>query len=94
MDYNYNEGNLLKEIEKYIDSTYSQHYAGNGKTQSMDLISASGKGMDFCLGNIIKYSSRFGKKDGENRKDIIKIVHYGILALNEYDIGVKQSEID
>jgi len=93
MNYKFNEEILLKEVKEYIDSTYSQHYAGNGKTQSMDLISASGKGLDFCLGNIIKYSSRFGKKDGENRKDIMKVVHYGILALNEYDIG-DNSEIE
>ena len=94
MKYKFNEDKLIQEIKEYIDSTYSQHYAGNGRIQSMDLISASGKGVDFTLGNVIKYSARYGKKDGDNRKDIMKIVHYGILALNEHDIGVKQSEID
>ena len=92
MNYKFNEEILVKEIKDYIDATYSQHYAGSGKLQSMEFISSSGKGMDFCLANIMKYSDRYGKKDGYNRKDIIKIIHYGLLALNEHDIGVN-SEI-
>jgi hypothetical protein len=88
MKYKFNEDNLIKEIGKYIDVTYTQHYAVSGRLQSMEFISSSGKGMDFCLANIMKYSDRYGKKDGYNRKDIIKIIHYGLLALNEHDIGV------
>ena len=34
----------------------------------------------FCVGNIMKYAMRFGKKDGKNPKDLFKIIHYAIIA--------------
>ena len=37
------------------------------------------------MSNIIKYAKRFGKKDGDNPKDIMKIIHYSIFLLNELD---------
>jgi len=52
----------------------------------MDLISASGHGVGFCLGNVLKYASRYGKKDGANRTDLMKIMHYTLLAINEHDL--------
>jgi hypothetical protein len=49
---------------------------------------ARGHGEGFCMGNIDKYSNRYGKK-GETpedyRKDLMKIIHYGILALYNHD---------
>ena len=33
----------------------------------------------------IKYAKRFGKKNGDNPKDIMKIIHYCIFLLNELD---------
>ena len=36
IDYKFNEGEILKEIQKYVDSTYEQHYA-TGKIQSTEL---------------------------------------------------------
>jgi hypothetical protein len=85
VDYKHNEGNLLDEMKAYIDETYDEHYAGNNGVQPNDLIEASGNAMGFYLGNVIKYGARYGKKAGYNRKDIIKIIHYGLLALNEHD---------
>ena len=32
----------------------------------------SGHGEGFCIGNILKYSQRYGKKDGKNRNDLLK----------------------
>ena len=43
------------------------------------LIDAIGDGVPFCRDNLIKYSSRFGKKDGMSKLDALKIIHYGIL---------------
>ena len=31
--------------------------------------------------NIMKYAMRFGKKDGKSDKDLLKIIHYAIIAL-------------
>ena len=49
---------------KHIGNTYDQHYA-NGKYQATDMIIDSGYGEGFCLGNIMKYAMRFGKKHGK-----------------------------
>jgi len=37
IDYKYNEGNLVKEIQSYIDATYNQHYSRN-KFQATEFI--------------------------------------------------------
>ena len=37
IEYKFNEGEILKEIQKYVDSTYEQHYA-TGKIQSTEFI--------------------------------------------------------
>jgi len=47
----------------------------------------SGHGEGFCIGNILKYSQRYGKKDGKNRNDLLKVIHYGIMALHNHDIN-------
>ena len=82
----FNELKNIKELTDYVEGTYSKHYASKNGVQSMDLISASGLGLDFCLGNVLKYASRYGKKNGANREDLMKIMHYTLLAMNEHDI--------
>lgn len=82
----YNEDKILKEIGEYIESTYSQHYSTDGKgLQAMDVFRNLDIDKDFCQANAIKYLIRYGKKEGRNRKDIIKAVHYCILLLSSED---------
>jgi len=38
---------------------------------------------DFCQANAIKYLCRYGKKNGYNRNDLLKAVHYIILLMSE-----------
>ena len=78
--YKFNEDKILKDIKDYIDLTYNQHY-GNGKYQATDMIIDSGHGEGFCIGNIMKYAMRYGKKDGKNIKDLQKIIHYAIINI-------------
>jgi len=85
IDYKYNEPEILAEISDYIDSTYDQHYSLN-KFQATEFIIDSGQGEGFCLGNILKYAQRYGKKSGKNRKDLLKIIHYGVMALHNHDV--------
>lgn len=81
--FKYDEGESLKEIEKYVMSTYGQHYvADDEEVQLMDLIKADTKEfIAFNRWNGIKYLQRWGKKDGYNRKDLLKTIHYTILLL-------------
>lgn len=83
-DYIFDEDKYITEIKKYIISTYNQHYA-HGKYQATDTIVDAGYGEGFCMGNIFKYAKRFGKKEGKNRKDLLKIIHYSILMLYIHD---------
>jgi len=60
-DYKYNEGKTLVELQKYIDSTYDEHYSKN-KYQATEFIIDGGHGEGFCIGNIMKYAQRYGKR--------------------------------
>ena len=86
-NYKFNEGALIKELHSYIDSTYNAHY-GQGGLQSSEVIIDRGHGLGFFLGNVDKYNARYGKKGdtpAEWRKDLMKVLHYGLLALYEND---------
>ena len=80
MKYKYNEDKSLEELAAYIDSTYDAHYSKD-KFQATEFIIDGGHGEGFCIGNILKYAQRYGKKNGKNRNDLLKVIHYGIIAL-------------
>lgn len=88
IDYKYNEDDYLAELELYINKTYTEHYSG--KYQATDMIIDAGHGVGFTIGSIMKYAKRYGKKDGYNRKDLMKIIHYGIIALYVHDLEHKE----
>jgi len=85
MKYKYSEDRIINDLKNYIDDTYGEHYSQN-KFQATEFIMDSGHGEGFCIGNIMKYSQRYGKKDGYNRKDLLKVLHYGIMALHNHDL--------
>ena len=84
IEYKFNEAELIKQLQLYIDSTYDQHYSKN-KFQATQFILDAGHGEGFTIGNIMKYAQRYGKKDGHNRKDIMKVLHYALIALHVHD---------
>jgi hypothetical protein len=86
IDYKFNESNLVNELQAYIDATYDEHYA-NGKYQATDMIIDAGHGTGFCIGNVLKYGKRYGTKGtpADQRKDLLKILHYAIIQLNIHD---------
>lgn len=76
----YEEDLTLKEIRDYLSSTYHSHYTSkDSKTQTLDLIESIGDAEAFTRSNAIKYLSRFGKKNGKSKMDILKAIHYCIL---------------
>jgi len=87
VDYKFNEKNTIEQIKRYIDKTYEQHYA-SGKQQATEMVIDAGHGDGFCMGNIIKYAIRYGKKpdsvtgEYKNQGDLLKIIHYAIIALH------------
>ena len=81
--YKYHEEEILKDIEEYVSSTYQGHYTGTKhefrKVQTIDLMAARDIAAQFCQANILKYGSRYGSKDGRNKKDLLKVIHYAML---------------
>ncbi len=89
IDYKFNEKNLINEFQEYINSTYGGHYATN-KFQSTEVIIERGHGTGFCMGNVDKYSNRYGKKGSrlDARKDLMKVLHYALIQLYIHDEGL------
>ena len=85
VNYKFNEDETIKQIQRYVDNTYDQHYA-YGEYQATDVIFDNGHGEGFCMGNVIKYAMRYGKKNGHDEKDLLKIIHYAIMAIHLKDI--------
>jgi hypothetical protein len=76
----YNEDKTLKELESYLQSTYNSHYTSEqSKTQTLDLIESIGDAEPFSRSNAIKYLSRFGRKNGKSKLDLLKAMHYCVL---------------
>lgn len=84
INYKFHEDRILRELKAYVDSTYDEHYSRN-KFQATEFIIDGGHGIGFTVGNILKYAQRYGKKNGYNRKDILKIIHYAIMLLYIHD---------
>ena len=84
--YKYHEEEILKDIEEYVSGTYQGHYTGNShefrKVQTIDLMASKDLASSFCQANILKYGSRYGNKDGKNKKDLMKVIHYAMLLLH------------
>ena len=82
----YNEDKILKEIQDYVTSTYHGHYCGDSDgyadIQTIDLMAAKKLEAGFCQANILKYGSRYGDKDGRNKRDLMKVIHYAMLLLH------------
>lgn len=95
-NFKFKEDYYLDEVFAYIKNTYGEHYSQN-KFQSTEVIIDRGHGTGFCMGNIDKYSNRYGKK-GETpeewRKDIMKVIHYGIIMLYVHDQEYAKNETD
>ena len=76
----FKEDLAINKLQNHITKTYDSHYSME-KIQSTEFIFDSGHGEGFCIGNIIKYAQRYGKKNGKNPEDLLKILHYGIILL-------------
>ena len=85
-NFKYHEDEILKDIQEYVSRTYQRHYTGSKhqfrKVQTIDLMAARDIATDFCQANILKYGSRYGSKNGKNKTDLLKVIHYAMLLLH------------
>ena len=82
MIYRFNEDKILKEIGEYIEQTYSSHYVNekagtkDEEIQTIDVWQTLGSLDTTSRDTAIKHLMRYGKKDGYNKKDLLKAIHY------------------
>jgi len=86
IQYKYKEDRIIADFKKYLDATYSEHY----KTPDQDYIEnlqcidawiALGDATPTFRNTALKYLWRYGKKNGNNKDDLMKVLHYTLFAL-------------
>jgi len=93
--YKFDEDIHINEFKRYIDSTYSGHYSVN-KFQATEFVIDGGHGTGFCIGNVLKYAQRYGKKGTKSdaRKDLMKVLHYALIQLYIHDLNGQDDSED
>ena len=80
--YKYAEGDIINDFKDYIDSTYSQHYKTDEESvECFDAWIALGDSTATFRNTAIKYLWRYGKKNGNNKADLMKALHYVMMCL-------------
>ena len=86
--YKYNEDVYLHNFQKYLSGTYGEHYVAKD-IQVVDIWESLDSLETTARDTAIKYLCRYGKKDGKNKKDLMKAMHYIVLMMYA---GDKQQE--
>ena len=80
--YKYAEDRIISDFHAYIDKTYGQHYMTEEQNiECFDVWLALGDSMPTFRNTAIKYLWRYGKKNGSNKDDLMKVLHYVIMIL-------------
>ena len=80
--YKYAEDRIISELKAYIDTTYGQHYMTEEQNiECFDVWLALGDSMPTFRNTAIKYLWRYGKKNGSNKQDLLKVLHYVLMML-------------
>ena len=90
----YNEEETLAEVLEFIKSTYSGHYAGDDEIQLVDAWKALGIAEETIQGNILGYIWRYGKKQGFNKKDLLKSIHLLTILIHLNESKETNTDVD
>lgn len=82
--FKYNEDKIVDDLYVYLLSTYGEHYTTDTdeSIQCFDAWIAMGDATPTFRNTAIKYLWRYGKKSGNNKKDLMKALHYIVLCLH------------
>lgn len=82
ISYKYAEDKILADLKAHLDKTYSEHYmTENNAIECFDAWIALGDSTPTFRNTAIKYLWRYGKKNGNNKKDLMKALHYIFMCL-------------
>lgn len=80
--YKYAEDRIISELKSYVDTTYGQHYMTEEQNiECFDVWLALGDSLPTFRNTAIKYLWRYGKKKGNNKQDLLKVLHYVLMML-------------
>ena len=79
--YKYSEDRIIADFQAYIDNTYGQHYQTENNVQCFDAWIALDDATPTFRNTALKYLWRYGKKNGSNKDDLMKVLHYTIMCL-------------
>ena len=79
----YQEDKILNDLRDYLANTYGEHYVGeeNNNIECFDAWIALGNSGPTFRNTALKYLWRYGKKEGKNKKDLLKALQYVIMLL-------------
>lgn len=81
--YKYNEDQIIADFKEYIDNTYSEHYMTEDESiECFDAWIALGDSTPTFRNTALKYLWRYGKKNGNNKADLLKTFHYVLMCLH------------
>jgi len=78
--YKYKEATILEDMLEYVNKTYGEHYKKEN-IECLDAWIARGTAATTCVDTAEKYLWRYGSKEGKNKKDLMKAMHYIMLTL-------------
>lgn len=82
ISYKYAEDRMMADLQAYIDKTYNEHYMTEEQSiECFDAWIALGDSTPTFRNTAIKYLWRYGKKSGNNKKDLMKALHYVLMCL-------------
>ena len=79
--YKYNEQRIIDDFKNYVDKTYGEHYTKDD-IQCFDTWVAKGTASSTSIDTAQKYLWRYGQKEGKNKKDLLKAMHYILLCMH------------
>lgn len=80
--YKYAENRIIADFHDYIDNTYREHYkTDNYNIECFDAWIALGDSTPTFRNTALKYLWRYGKKNGNNKADLLKALHYTMMCL-------------
>jgi hypothetical protein len=81
IEYKYAEDRIIYDFHTYIDKTYGQHYQTENNVQCFDAWISLDDATPTFRNTALKYLWRYGKKNGNNKDDLMKVLHYTIMCL-------------
>lgn len=82
ISYKYAEDKILADLKAHLDATYTEHYATENRgIECFDAWIALGDSTPTFRNTALKYLWRYGKKNGSNKKDLMKALHYIFMCL-------------